>query len=178
MRPSGPVNDEIVVPAGDCLGHGERLRAGRGVGVLGATGKSGSRVAERLSAHQIAVFDALGWPPRGTRKTPSRSVFKRFLSRTDGGDCTSPAACLQSVYRMCGFLSAPAMPTRTPERHANRPTARLRPVGRSRLRQRRTGCPEHCRRPASTTCARRKVRGLEHVSVPDDHCRLRCQTEL
>jgi hypothetical protein len=41
--------------------------------------------------------------------------------------------------------------------HANRPPARLRPVGRARLRQRRTGCPEHCRRPASTTCARRIV---------------------
>ena len=88
---------------------------------------------------------------------PSRD----FYPERDGGDCTWPTACLQPVCPTCGFLAriGHAQPAHR-SAHANRRPARLRPVGRARLRQRRTGCPEHCRRPTSTTSARRIVGDL------------------
>ena len=93
---------------------------------------------------------------------PSRD----FYPERDGGDCTWPTACLQPVCPTCGFLAriGHAQPAHR-SAHANRRPARLRPVGRARLRQRRTGCPERCRRPASTTCARRLVGSVPSQAV-------------
>ena len=109
-----------------------------------------------------------GRPAELVKHRPVRSS-RDFYPERDGGDCTWPAACLQPVCRMCGFLAGTghAQPAHR-SAHANRRPARLRPVGSARLRQRRTGCPEHCRRPASTTCVRRIV-DLVHEPLAPSH---------